>query len=102
MSQSSLDLGLPSKAADWNPTRDAAQSRLDCFVEAAGSQYARQRNFDFGAGKHAKVSQLSPWIRHRLSSPHFMGHFEVRFPGLVGACLVRDVAGPDCIAGAMY
>ena len=66
MRQNSLDLGLPSNAADWNPTRDVAQSRLDRFVEAAGSQYARQRNFDFGAGKHAKVSQLSPWIRHRL------------------------------------
>ena len=66
MSQTSTELGLPSKAADWPPTRDAAQSRLDRFVTSAGSQYARQRNFDFGAGKHVKVSQLSPWIRHRL------------------------------------
>tara|TARA_R110002051_G_C8761387_1_gene501725 strand:- start:237 stop:851 length:615 start_codon:yes stop_codon:yes gene_type:complete len=32
-----------------------------------------------------------------VSSPHFMGHFEVRFPALVGACPGPDVAGHDCI-----
>ena len=66
MTQSSLDLDLPTQGQSWVPTRAAAMQRLDGFVASAGSQYARQRNFDFGSGKHSKVSQLSPWIRHRL------------------------------------
>lgn len=31
-----------------------------------GSDYERQRNFDFGSGQHHYVSQLSPYIRRRL------------------------------------
>ena len=66
MTQSSLDLDLPATEQSWTPTRAEALQRLDGFTASAGSQYARQRNFDFGPGKHSKVSQLSPWIRHRL------------------------------------
>lgn len=32
----------------------------------AGVHYARTRNFDFGQENRGNVSQLSPWIRHRL------------------------------------
>ena len=66
MGQTSLDLGPLPETTAWVPRRAAALDRLDCFTTSAGSEYARQRNFDFGAGKHGKVSQLSPWIRHRL------------------------------------
>ena len=37
-------------------------------------------------------------IADRLSSPRFMGHFEVGFPVLVGACQGPDAAEHDCIA----
>jgi deoxyribodipyrimidine photo-lyase len=66
MNQPSLDLGLPSQSLEWRPTRAAGLDQLNQFVRAAGRQYAGQRNFDFGPGKHSRVSQLSPWIRHRL------------------------------------
>ena len=66
MTQSSLNLDLPTDEQSWTPTRAEALQRLDSFAASAWSQYARQRNFDFGPGKHSKVSQLSPWIRHRL------------------------------------
>ena len=66
MTQATLDF-IPAEASKtWTPTREAGLDRLQKFVASAGTTYARQRNFDFGAGKHGKVSQLSPWIRHRL------------------------------------
>jgi deoxyribodipyrimidine photo-lyase len=48
------------------PTRDAGMRRLAAFVPYAGRAYAAKRNFDYGAGHHASVSVLSPYIRHRL------------------------------------
>jgi deoxyribodipyrimidine photo-lyase len=51
---------------DWKPTRSAGQQRLTAFVPHAGRAYAAKRNFDYGAGLHASVSTLSPYIRHRL------------------------------------
>ncbi len=50
----------------WEPTKQAANKRLQSFVSKAGKIYAARRNIDAGAGQHANVSQLSPWIRHRL------------------------------------
>ncbi|MGR8920094.1 MAG: FAD-binding domain-containing protein [Gammaproteobacteria bacterium] len=50
----------------WSPTRAAGLARLEAFVPRAGREYARKRNFDLGAGRHAHVSGLSPWLRHRL------------------------------------
>jgi len=50
------------------PTRAAALEKLDAFVPLAGAEYASKRNFDFGPGKHASVSALSPYIRHRVIS----------------------------------
>jgi deoxyribodipyrimidine photo-lyase len=48
------------------PTRGAGLRRLESFVPHAGRAYAAKRNFDYGAGHHASVSVLSPYIRHRL------------------------------------
>jgi deoxyribodipyrimidine photo-lyase len=48
------------------PHRSAALARLDDFVERAGRNYAEDRNYDRGVGKHSNVSGLSPYIRHRL------------------------------------
>ena len=50
----------------WTPTRDAALRRLEHFVPRAGRAYAKLRNYDRGPDRHEDVSQLSPWIRHRL------------------------------------
>ncbi|MEC3860407.1 FAD-binding domain-containing protein [Mesobacterium sp. TK19101] len=47
------------------PTRTAALERLHDFLPRAG-RYAADRNFDFGPGHHRSVSQLSPYLRHRL------------------------------------
>lgn len=51
---------------DFTPTRTAGLERLARFIPRAGSDYARMRNHDLGAGLHSHVSTLSPWIRHRL------------------------------------
>ena len=48
------------------PSRDAALTRLRDFLPRVGRDYARLRNFDLGAGNHAHVSGLSPYLRHRL------------------------------------
>lgn len=50
----------------WEPTRAAAEARLNAFVPRAGSAYARSRNSDYGPDKRSNVSALSPWVRHRL------------------------------------
>ncbi len=51
-------------AAD--PTRRAALDHLERIKSTLGRQYAAERNFDYGAGRHDSVTTLSPWIRHRL------------------------------------
>jgi len=66
MSQLSLFPDPPGAPADWVPTRAAGLQRLNAWVQNAGRSYAGQRNFDFGPGKHTRVSALSPWLRHRL------------------------------------
>lgn len=50
----------------WIPTRDEALRRLAAFVPAAGRTYAAQRNYDRGPGERGNVSQLSPYLRHRI------------------------------------
>lgn len=47
-------------------TRTEAFTRLSRFVPLAGPDYARRRNFDLGPQAHTHVSQLSPYLRHRL------------------------------------
>lgn len=50
----------------WTPSREAALAALERFLPHAGRDYARRRNYDLGPGRHGNVSQLSPWLRHRL------------------------------------
>ncbi|WP_305969506.1 MULTISPECIES: FAD-binding domain-containing protein [unclassified Mameliella] len=48
------------------PTHAAAHATLQRFVPEAGARYAARRNFDLGPGRHQAVSQLSPYLRHRV------------------------------------
>jgi hypothetical protein len=47
-------------------TRQAGEIIIREFSARMGSDYERQRNFDFGPGKHNYVSRLSPYLRRRL------------------------------------
>ena len=53
-------------AAAPEPTRAAGLRRLYAFSANAGQRYRKSRNFDFGPERHDNVSQLSPYVRHRL------------------------------------
>ena len=48
------------------PTRAAGLAHLERFAPRAGRAYQERRNYDLGPGAHRAVSQLSPWVRHRL------------------------------------
>jgi deoxyribodipyrimidine photo-lyase len=48
------------------PTRTAALEHLAAFLPKTGAIYAAQRNYDLGSEQHVGVSQLSPYIRHRI------------------------------------
>ncbi len=48
------------------PTRTAALERLSAFLPKAGRDYAAKRNYDLPDQEHPHVSQLSPYLRHRL------------------------------------
>ena len=50
----------------FHPSREAALAALSEFVPRAGRTYAEGRNFDHGPGRRDAVSQLSPYLRHRL------------------------------------
>ncbi|ABD55726.1 FAD-binding domain-containing protein [Jannaschia sp. CCS1] len=52
--------------ASHPPTRAAGLERLARFVPAAGRDYAAKRNYDLPGQGHPHVSQLSPYLRHRL------------------------------------
>jgi len=47
-------------------TRTEALRHLQRFVPRAGRDYSARRNFDLPAQGHPHVSQLSPYLRHRL------------------------------------
>ena len=49
----------------FTPTRAAGLQSLADFVTRAGSDYARDRNYDTGPSRE-NVSTLSPYLRHRL------------------------------------
>lgn len=52
---------------NWcEPSRAAGLNRLSAFVPHAGHDYASTRNADHGPGHRNNVSQLSPYLRHRL------------------------------------
>ncbi len=48
------------------PTRRAGLARIERFAPRMGRKYASRRNYDLGPSNHRHVSQLSPWVRHRL------------------------------------
>lgn len=48
------------------PTRAQGLKRLAEFLPRAGKDYQATRNLDLGLGRHSNVSNLSPYIRHRL------------------------------------
>ncbi|MBF9061264.1 DNA photolyase, partial [Rhodobacterales bacterium HKCCSP123] len=47
-------------------TRTEALARLSRFLPRAGRDYAARRNYDLPGAGHPHVSQLSPYLRHRL------------------------------------
>ncbi len=51
---------------DWPGTRAAGLARLEAFLPAAGTAYARTRNSDLGPDDRSNVSALSPWLARRL------------------------------------
>jgi hypothetical protein len=64
------------------PTRVAGLEALDEFLPRAGSAYARDRNQDLGVSRRT-VSELSPYLRHRLVTER----------EVVGAVLERHTLG---------
>ena len=69
----------------FTPTRDAGLAALAAFVPAMGRRYANGRNYDLGAGRHKAVSQLSPYIRHRLITEPEVLHAAITAHGPAGA-----------------
>jgi deoxyribodipyrimidine photo-lyase len=59
---------LTELKTSWQPARAEGLRRLAEFQPQTGRLYAARRNYDHGAGCHANVSTLSPYIRHRLIS----------------------------------
>jgi deoxyribodipyrimidine photo-lyase len=51
---------------DWTGTRAAGLARLEAFLPASGTAYARTRNSDLGLDDRSNVSALSPWLARRL------------------------------------
>ena len=56
----------PGRSEQWAPSRRAALAQLEAFLPRAGQHYKRERNADPGPRCRDGVSQLSPWLRHRL------------------------------------
>ena len=49
-------------------SRAAGLERLEEFAPQAAGHYRNERNFDYGSEKRDNISNLSPYIRHRLIS----------------------------------
>ena len=47
-------------------SRAEGLAKMKDFIPRAGRAYQATRNLDYGIGKHSNVSNLSPYIRHRL------------------------------------
>lgn len=60
------DNGPAGNDVQWQSSRDAALAQLQGFLPRAGRHYKRGRNTDPGPGHRDGVSQLSPWLRHRM------------------------------------
>ena len=57
---------FPDPLSLFPPGRRAGLERLEDFVPRSGRKYAATRNADPGPGRKHNVSQLSPYLRHRL------------------------------------
>ena len=57
---------MPDPLDRFPPTRAVGLQRLAGFVPRAGEAYAVGRNTDVGPEGRQAVSELSPWLRHRL------------------------------------
>lgn len=75
----------PAETVAFTPTRQAGLARLEQFAARTGQQYARQRNFDFGAERRSNVSALSPWICHRVITEQEVLHATLARHSVVGA-----------------
>jgi deoxyribodipyrimidine photo-lyase len=59
---------------NWHPDRASGVAQLERFLPRAGAYYKRHRNTDPGPQARDGVSQLSPWLRHRLlTEPEVLG-----------------------------
>lgn len=61
---------MPDPLDRLPPTRAVGLQRLAGFVPRAGEAYAKGRNTDVGPDGRQAVSELSPWLRHRLLTEH--------------------------------
>lgn len=60
----------PESSELFPPSRDAGLERLREFLPRSGGKYAADRNSDPGPGRKDNVSQLSPYLRHRVLTEH--------------------------------
>ena len=70
---------------NFTPMRAAGLAMMADFVPAMARRYANGRSYDHGAGKHKAVSQLSPYIRHRLITEPEVLSAALRAHGAEGA-----------------
>ena len=52
----------------FEPSREAAVSKLNYFINNGLNNYSKLRNFDFGSGDRSNISCLSPYITHGIIS----------------------------------
>ena len=53
-------------------TQSRARDIANDFIETRLHQYETKRNYDYGPGKHANVSVLSPYLRHRIITEEYL------------------------------
>ena len=51
---------------NFEPTRSAAITKLNNFIENNLNKYAKLRNFDFGPNKRSNISCLSPYVSNGI------------------------------------
>ena len=61
--------------------RESALNILENFINTKLHNYDSKRNYDLGPSKHDNVSQLSPYIRHRIiTEEEVMAQAMSKFP----------------------
>lgn len=69
----------------FHPSQPDALRNLQNFKPHMGRAYAARRNYDLGVGAHKHVSQLSPYVRHRVVSEHSLVEAALRSHGYQAA-----------------